>query len=79
MRCCERLKLLQKAFPLLLPVTALDLEVGLIENGTAASQGASIPGRGSTPMGSHFGVGEFTTHFRTYLGGDGDVHWGYGF
>ena len=27
-------------------------------------------GRGSTPMGSHFGVGEFTTHFRTYFSGD---------
>ena len=24
-------------------------------------------------------VGEFTTHFRTYLSGDWDVHWGYGF
>ena len=34
-------------------------------------------GCGSTPMGSHFGVGEFTTHFRTYFG-DWDVHWGYG-
>ena len=29
-------------------------------------------------MGSHFGVGEFTTHFRTYLREDWDVHWGYG-
>ena len=28
-------------------------------------------------MGSHFGVGEFTTQFRTYLSGDWDVHWGY--
>ena len=26
-------------------------------------------------MGSHFGEGEFT-HFRTYFGGDWDVHWG---
>ena len=26
----------------------------------------------------HFGVGEFTTHFRTYFSGDWDVHWGYG-
>ena len=24
-----------------------------------------------------FGVGEFTTHFRTYFSGDWDVHWGY--
>ena len=24
----------------------------------------------------HFGVGEFTTHFRTYFSGDWDVHWG---
>ena len=28
----------------------------------------------SKPMGSHFGVGEFTTHFRTYFSGDWDVH-----
>ena len=27
-------------------------------------------------MGSHFGVGEFTTHFRTYFSGDWDVHRG---
>ena len=26
----------------------------------------------------HFGVGEFTTHFRTYFSGHWDVHWGYG-
>ena len=32
----------------------------------------------SKPMESHFGVGEFTTRFRTYLNGDWDVHWGYG-
>ena len=31
-----------------------------------------------TVLGSHFGVfGEFTTHFRTYLSRDWDVHWGY--
>ena len=30
-------------------------------------------------LGSHFGVSEFTTHFRTYFSGDWDVHWGYGF
>ena len=29
-------------------------------------------------MGSHFGVGEFTTHYRIYSSGDWDVHWGYG-
>ena len=29
-------------------------------------------------MGSHFGVGEFTTHFRTNFSGDWDVHWRYG-
>ena len=29
-----------------------------------------------TVLGSHFGVGEFTTHFRTYFSGDWDVHWG---
>ena len=28
----------------------------------------------SKPMGSHSGVGEFTTH-STYFGGDWDVHW----
>ena len=32
----------------------------------------------SKPMGSHFGVGEFTTHFRTYFSGDWDARWGYG-
>ena len=31
-----------------------------------------------TGLGSHFGVGEFTTHFRTYSSGDWDVHWGHG-
>ena len=36
-------------------------------------------GCGSKPMGSHFGVGEFTTHLKTYFGGDWDVHWGYDF
>ena len=30
-----------------------------------------------TVLGSHFGVGDFTTHFRTYFSGDWDVHWGY--
>ena len=35
-------------------------------------------GHGSKPMGSHFGIGEFTTHFRTDFSGDWDVHWGYG-
>ena len=40
----------------------------------------------SKPMGSHFGVGEFTTHCRTYVSGwiglgcslglDWDFHWG---
>ena len=33
---------------------------------------------GSKPMGSHFGVAEFTTQLRTYFSGDWDVHWGYG-
>ena len=28
-------------------------------------------------MGSHFGVGEFTTQFMTYFSGDWDVHWGW--
>ena len=31
-----------------------------------------------TVLGSHFGLGEFTSHFRTYFSGDWDVHWGYG-
>ena len=35
-------------------------------------------GCGFRPMGSHFGVGEFTTHFRTYASWDWDVDWGYG-
>ena len=33
---------------------------------------------GQNRFGSHFGVGEFTTHFRTYFSGDRDVHWGCG-
>ena len=37
-----------------------------------------ICGRGSKPMGYHCGVGEFTTHVRTYFSGDSDVHCGYG-
>ena len=32
----------------------------------------------SKPRGSPSGVGEFTTHFRTYFSGDWDVHWGHG-
>ena len=32
-------------------------------------------GCGSKPMVSHFGVGEFTTHVRTYFSGEWDVHW----
>ena len=31
-----------------------------------------------TVLGSHFGIGEFTTHFRTYFSGDWDVHRGHG-
>ena len=32
----------------------------------------------SEPMRSHFGVGEFTTQFRTYFSGeDVHCHWGY--
>ena len=29
-------------------------------------------------LGSHYWVGEFTTHVRTYFSGDWDVQWGYG-
>ena len=29
-----------------------------------------------TVLGSHFGVGEFTTHFRSYSSGDWEVHLG---
>ena len=32
----------------------------------------------NTVLGSHFGEGEFTTHFRTYVSVEWDVHWGYG-
>ena len=31
----------------------------------------------NTVLGSHFGVGEFNTHFRTDFSGDWAVHWGY--
>ena len=30
-----------------------------------------------TVLGSHFGVGELTTHFRTEFSGDWDVYWVY--
>ena len=37
-------------------------------------------GCGSTPIASHFGVGEFTTHFRTNFSRiESDVRWKYGF
>ena len=33
-----------------------------------------------TVLGSHFGgLGEFTTHLKTYFSGDWDVHWDTGF
>ena len=35
-----------------------------------------LKGCGSKPMVSHFGVGEFTTHSRTYFSRDWDVHLG---
>ena len=40
---------------------------------------AQADGCGSKPMGSHFGLGEFTTHVGTYLSGwiESDAHWGY--
>ena len=38
-----------------------------------------LDGCGSKPMVYHFGVGEFTTHLRTYFSGwiESDVQWGY--
>ena len=39
------------------------------------SPSLNLFGCGSKPMGSHSGVGEFTTHFRTYFRGDWDVHY----
>ena len=30
-----------------------------------------------TVLDPHFGIGEFTTHSRTYSSGDWDVNWGY--
>ena len=50
--------------------------------GRSRSSGLELALRGiwlwlSKPMGSHFGVGEFTTNFRIYFSGDWDVHWGY--
>ena len=46
--------------------------------GTSAPLGQDRAVVVKTVLGSHFGVGEFTTHFRTYFSGDWDVHWGYG-
>ena len=54
---------------------------GGLASSAAAGVGASCRARydgGSTPMGSHFGVGEFTNHYKTYFSGDWDVHWGCG-
>ena len=48
------------------------------KGGAGVVSGVPMWLRLSKPMGSHFGVGEFTTHFRTYFTGDWDVHWGYG-
>ena len=39
---------------------------------------ARNPSNSKSLIGSHFQVGEFTTHFRTYFIGDWDVRWGYG-
>ena len=38
--------------------------------------GGSTVQLGQHPL-YHFGVGEFSTRFRTYFSGDWDVHWGY--
>ena len=35
--------------------------------------------RGQKQWDPILGVGEFTTHFRTYFSGDWEVHWGTGF
>ena len=65
-------------------VLRVPLWVGFLQGHQKGNQVKKTPifkpfqayGRGSTPMGSHFGVGEFTTRFRTYFSGDWDVHWG---
>ena len=54
------------------------LKSALCGKGHAAVTTLEISGCGSKPVGSHFGVGEFTTQIRTYFSGDWDVHWGYG-
>ena len=47
------------------------------QNGDSICLKGDSFGCGSKPMGSHFGVGEFTTHFSQFEWLDWDVHWGY--
>ena len=56
----------------------LEVKPSFETRGAGGAGGQDLESFGwSKPMGSHFGVGEFTTHFRTYFSGDWDVHWGY--
>ena len=47
------------------PLTGEEPHFSLLANGCGSNQWY------------HFGVGKFTTHFRTYFSGDWDVHRGY--
>ena len=58
--------------------------LGPFSAGALASQGAEVlrlelrEGVEEERLAVNLGIGEFSTHFRTYFSGDWDVHWGYG-
>ena len=52
---------------------ALDLHAAACQDFPAEDMAVVV----KAVLGSHFGVGKFTTHFSLYFSGDWDVHWGY--
>ena len=59
------------------PAAASGVEEVLYASKTPSAVTGFRPWLRVKTMGSHFGVGEFTTHFRTHFSGDWDVHWGW--
>ena len=53
-----------------------DASVGKETGGKQNQHGAQRCGCGCHNQWYQFGVGKFTTHFRTYFRWDWDVHWG---
>ena len=60
-----------------LPRSASAAASGLIARGIPLPPFAEMDVVVQTVWDPTLGVGEFTTHFRTYFSGDWDVHWGY--